>query len=59
MEKDLKDRCIYVKGNGNQIGRDLIEPDRKKNRGLLLGLGFAIGLICSCIIYLIAVLFCE
>ena len=59
MENSTEKPTIVVKGNGNQIGRDLIEPDRKKNRGLLLGLGFAVGLVSSCIIYLIAVLFCE
>lgn len=59
MEKDPKERCIYVKGNGNQIGRDVIEPDGKKNRGLLFGLGFAVGLIGACAVYALALLFCE
>lgn len=59
MENSTEKPSIVVKGNGNQIGRCYTEPMGAKVRMLLLGLGFALGVVVSCIVYVVVVLFCE
>lgn len=59
MENSLEKPSIVVKGNGNQIGRCFAEPMGAKIRMVLLGLGFALGVVVSCIVYVGVVLFCE
>lgn len=59
MENSTEKPTIVVKGNGNQIGKCYSEPMGSKTRLVLLGLGFALGVVCTCIVYIVVVLFCE
>ena len=59
MENSTEKPTIVVKGNGNQIGKCYSEPMGSKTRLVLLSLGFALGIVCTCIIYIVVVLFCQ
>lgn len=59
MENSTEKPTIVVNGNGNQIGKCYTEPMGAKIRLVLLSLGFALGIVVSCIVYVVVVLFCE